>query len=183
MEVEKWHGWSVKRKHLRGPMKPHLCALWVNCPGLFHWQYIAPFLGGQGEQSLCCLCNQIYPFPNLSASHWMDVMKHFHLSVSCLQNNSWKRKKYPQCQSNCLALNLVVKPEHFPECTWPSETDAALSVIFWLRTSSRTTPHRCIETLLLDEESGPPWWYESVSELLISGGKSKWFNHWNFCTG
>lgn len=70
-----------------------------------------------------------------------------------------KEEGVPQCQSNCLALSLVVKPGHFPECTWPSETDAALSVIFWLRTSSRTSPHRCIETLLLDEDSGPPWWY------------------------
>lgn len=24
----------------------------------------------------------------------MDIMKHFHLSVSCLQKNSWKRKTY-----------------------------------------------------------------------------------------
>ena len=70
-----------------------------------------------------------------------------------------KEEAVPQYQSNCLALNLVVKPVHFPECTWPSETDAALSVTFLLRTSSGTTPPRCIETLLLDEESGPPWWY------------------------
>lgn len=78
---------------------------------------------------------------------------------------------------NCPPLNLVVKPIHSKEYTLCSEMDAMLSLADGI---FRITPHRCIKTLLLDEENGPLGDTEGPSESLINefqvpGGNGQWF--------
>lgn len=120
-------------------MKPTSVTLWVNLPRSVSLAVYST-ISRLSETAMLMLPLQsnlpIFKSEHLSLDRHHETFPPFCILSS---KEQLKEEEVPHCQS-CPALNLVVKPVHFPECTWPSETDAALSVIFLLRTSSRTIP-------------------------------------------